>query len=237
MDLILNTHKMKIIKGRNGKEIAILETDNCICKFVEQSGRLDHDRNMLPILLSHIPINGIVLDIGGFIGDHTIAYLNKVGENGIVYAFEPYIKAFECLEFNLKDYKNVKAFNYALGNSEDYISIEIVETNDGMNFIKEGNEVRITKLDTISQNFTKLDFIKIDCEGYELEVLKGGQHTIQKFKPKMLIEINEMTLNRQGIKREDIYEWLDTAGYIYHNIYANHGLYESQMDIIAQPLS
>ena len=53
----------------------------------------------------------------------------------------------------------------------------------------------------------------------------------------MLIEINEMTLNRQGIKREDIYEWLDRAGYIYHNIYANHGLYESQMDIICQPLS
>jgi len=227
---------MKIIKGKNGQEIAILETDNCICRFVEQSGRLDHDQNMLPIVLSYIPIGGVVIDVGAFIGDHTIAYLNKVRENGMVYAFEPYINAFECLKFNLKNYKNLNAFNYALGNSEDYISMEIVETNDGMNFIKQGNDIRITRLDTISQNFTKLDFIKIDCEGYELDVLQGGQRTIQKYKPKMLIEINEMTLNRNNVKREDIYEWLDVAGYVYHNIYPNHGLFESQMDILCQPI-
>ena len=227
---------MKIIKGKNGQEIAILETDNCICRFVEQSGRLDHDQNMLPIVLSHIPVGGVVIDVGAFIGDHTIAYLNKVRENGMVYAFEPYINAFECLKFNLKNYKNLNAFNYALGNSEDYISMEIVETNDGMNFIKQGNDIRITRLDTISQNFTKLDFIKIDCEGYELDVLQGGQRTIQKYKPKMLIEINEMTLNRNNVKREDIYEWLDVAGYVYHNIYPNHGLFESQMDILCQPI-
>lgn len=227
---------MKIITGKNGQEIAILETDNCICRFVEQSGRLDHDQNMLPIVLSYIPIGGMVIDVGAFIGDHTIAYLNKVRENGMVYAFEPYINAFECLKFNLKNYKNLNAFNYALGNSEDYISMEIVETNDGMNFIKQGNDIRITRLDTISQNFTKLDFIKIDCEGYELDVLQGGQRTIQKYKPKMLIEINEMTLNRNNVKREDIYEWLDVAGYVYHNIYPNHGLFESQMDILCQPI-
>lgn len=227
---------MKIITGKNGQEIAILETDNCICRFVEQSGRLDHDQNMLPIVLSYIPIGGVVIDVGAFIGDHTIAYLNKVRENGMVYAFEPYINAFECLKFNLKNYKNLNAFNYALGNSEDYISMEIVETNDGMNFIKQGNDIRITRLDTISQNFTKLDFIKIDCEGYELDVLQGGQRTIQKYKPKMLIEINEMTLNRNNVKREDIYEWLDVAGYVYHNIYPNHGLFESQMDILCQPI-
>lgn len=227
---------MKIITGKNGQEIAILETDNCICRFVEQSGRLDHDQNMLPIVLSHIPVGGVVIDVGAFIGDHTIAYLNKVRENGMVYAFEPYINAFECLKFNLKNYKNLNAFNYALGNSEDYISMEIVETNDGMNFIKQGNDIRITRLDTISQNFTKLDFIKIDCEGYELDVLQGGQRTIQKYKPKMLIEINEMTLNRNNVKREDIYEWLDVAGYVYHNIYPNHGLFESQMDILCQPI-
>ena len=88
---------MKIITGKNGQEIAILETDNCICRFVEQSGRLDHDQNMLPIVLSYIPIGGVVIDVGAFIGDHTIAYLNKVRENGMVYAFEPYINAFECL--------------------------------------------------------------------------------------------------------------------------------------------
>lgn len=227
---------MKIITGKNGQEIAILETDNCICRFVQESGVLSHDQNMLPIVLSHIPVGGVVIDVGAFIGDHTIAYLNKVRENGMVYAFEPYINAFECLKFNLKNYKNLNAFNYALGNSEDYISMEIVETNDGMNFIKQGNDIRITRLDTISQNFTKLDFIKIDCEGYELDVLQGGQRTIQKYKPKMLIEINEMTLNRNNVKREDIYEWLDVAGYVYHNIYPNHGLFESQMDILCQPI-
>lgn len=229
---------MKIIKGKNGQEIAILETDNCICRFVEQSGRLDHDQNMLPIVLSYIPIGGVVLDVGCFIGDHAIAYAERVGRNGRVLGFEPDEDSFMCMGFNMVNYDNFVGYNIALGVGGHKASLNKVATNEGMNYLADGNDINVHSLDTVipAQNLNRIDFIKIDCEGYELDVLQGGQRTIQKYKPKMLIEINEMTLNRNNVKREDIYEWLDVAGYVYHNIYPNHGLFESQMDILCQPI-
>lgn len=229
---------MKIITGKNGQEIAILETDNCICRFVEQSGRLDHDQNMLPIVLSYIPIGGVVLDVGCFIGDHAIAYAERVGRNGRVLGFEPDEDSFMCMGFNMVNYDNFVGYNIALGVGGHKASLNKVATNEGMNYLADGNDINVHSLDTVipAQNLNRIDFIKIDCEGYELDVLQGGQRTIQKYKPKMLIEINEMTLNRNNVKREDIYEWLDVAGYVYHNIYPNHGLFESQMDILCQPI-
>lgn len=229
---------MKIITGKNGQEIALLETDNCICRFVEQSGRLDHDQNMLPIVLSYIPIGGVVLDVGCFIGDHAIAYAERVGRNGMVLGFEPDEDSFMCMGFNMVNYDNFVGYNIALGVGGHKASLNKVATNEGMNYLTDGNDINVHSLDTVipAQNLNRIDFIKIDCEGYELDVLQGGQRTIQKYKPKMLIEINEMTLNRNNVKREDIYEWLDVAGYVYHNIYPNHGLFESQMDILCQPI-
>ena len=62
--------------------IATIESDLCISKWVRESGRLDHDQNMLPLLKPFIPLHGVVFDIGAFIGDHTIFYSNRVGDKG-----------------------------------------------------------------------------------------------------------------------------------------------------------
>ena len=231
---------MKIIKGIKGQDIAILETDNCICRFVQQSGRLDHDQNMLPIVLTHIPVGGVVIDIGCFIADHAIAYADKVGAKGNVIGFEPDKDSYRCMMFNMKNYDNFTGENKALGIGNHKASLNKVATNEGMNYLTDGNDIEVDSLDRIfieENQLDRIDFIKIDCEGYELDVLQGGQNTIAKYKPKMLIEINEMTLNRNNVKREDIYEWLDVAGYVYHNIYLKHGLNEPQMDILCQPIN
>lgn len=51
----------------------------------------------------------------------------------------------------------------------------------------------------------------------------------------MVIEINDATLSRQGISRNDIFAWLTENNYIYRNIYENQGLNDSQLDIICLP--
>lgn len=232
---MINNEKIEIFNG-----IALLKDDQCICRFIRESGRLDHDQNMLPLLKEFIKKDSIVLDIGAFIGDHTIYYSKLVGGNGRVIAFEPYKDSFECLLYNLNGYKNIDFHNYALGNIEHYVSMEFVETNNGMNYISMAREanypkIKITTLDTISQNFNKLDFIKIDVEGCELDVLIGGKSVINKFKPAMLIEINDMTLERQGVNRQQIFDWLTENNYTYRNIYKNKDLKDSQLDIICLP--
>jgi FkbM family methyltransferase len=223
---------MKIVKG-----IAVIDGDECISKWVIESGRLDHDQNMLPLVLDFIPIGGVVIDIGAYIGDHTKAYLDKVGRCGWVTAFEPSKEAFECLRFNTKKYSNIDAINCGVGSKIKNASIKTVGENDGMNYLTDGNDIQVYDLDWMFLNYDgKLDFIKIDCEGYELEVLKGAEKTIKKYKPIMLIEINELALTRNGITRNDIYSWLDSHDYKYRNIYKGQGLNEYQMDIICEPI-
>lgn len=227
---MVNNDKIEIFNG-----IALLKDDQCICRFIRESGRLDHDQNMLPLIGQFIKKGDKVIDIGAFIGDHTIYYSELVGENGKVIAFEPTRDAFECLSYNLKDKINVELINSALGKEYGSVRIIDVDTNLGMNYVEQSNTGGIIIYQLDQMEIDRIDFIKIDVEGYELDVLIGGQNTITKFKPKILIEINEMTLQRQGITRKDIYEWLDVAGYTYRNIYPYKGLDEYQMDIICLP--
>lgn len=213
--------------------IAILENDNCICKWVEESGRLDHDINMLPLVLKHINRGDVVIDAGAFIGDHTIAYAKAVCETGKVLAFEPSIDSFECLKYNMRDFKNTICLNHGLGSENKKVDIIKVEGNLGMNYMASGDSIEVFTIDWFK--FDKLNFIKIDVEGYELEILKGATETIKKLKPKMLIEINQMALERMNLKREDIFQFLDEHGYKYENIYPKQGLNEYQMDILCLP--
>ncbi len=211
-------------------DIALIKEDQCICRFVRESNRLDHDQNLLPQVLKHINKGDVVIDCGAFIGDHTIAYANKVGPTGAVFAFEPGKEAYECLAHNTRNEERVIIHNGGLGATIHKANLNDVPDNSGMNYLTEGTEISIITIDSL--NLPKLDFVKIDCEGYELEVLKGAIETIKKFKPKMLIEINTMTLERSGITREDIYNFLKELDYKYKNIYNGQSLDEYQMDII-----
>ena len=227
---MIHNDKIELFNG-----IALLKDDQCICRFIRESGRLDHDQNMLPIILNYIPIGGVVIDIGAFIGDHTIAYAKKVGDNGSVIAFEPNRDSFFCLEHNLKAYKNVELINSAIGKEYGFVRTVDVLGNIGMNFLIPDNLGGIVIYSLNQMEIDRIDFIKIDVEGFELDVLIGGKETINKFKPTMLIEINDATLSRQGISRNDIFAWLQENNYIYRNIYENQGLNDSQLDIICLP--
>lgn len=226
----INNDKIELFNG-----IALLKDDQCICRFIRESGRLDHDQNMLPLLKEFIKNGDVVLDIGAFIGDHTIYYSKLVGDNGSVIAFEPNRDSFFCLEHNLKAYKNVELINSAIGKEYGFVRTVDVLGNIGMNFLIPDNLGGIVIYSLNQMEIDRIDFIKIDVEGFELDVLIGGKETINKFKPTMLIEINDATLSRQGISRNDIFAWLQENNYIYRNIYKEQGLNDSQLDIICTP--
>lgn len=222
-------NQIKIIKGYTG-EIAILENDTHISKWVEDSKRLDHDQNALPYILKHINEGDTVIDAGAFIGDHTVAYSKKVGENGKVIAFEPNPDAYACLEFNCKNFKNVLAVKAGLGRERCRASIELSNNAGASHLYPNGGDIQILRLD--DWPFQQLNFIKIDCEGWEPEILYGAKELIKKFHPKMLIEINVNALNLRGYWPEHIFNFLDEYKYEYRNIYPKQKLEGAQYDII-----
>jgi FkbM family methyltransferase len=194
------------------KNIAILENDTHISQWVKDSGRLDHDGYALPIILNHVRAGDTVVDAGAFIGDHTIAYCNAVGTHGQVYAFEPNPLAFECLEYNCS---TATLFNCGLSNANETVEYSRCDNAGASRIIKNSSKdsISIKTITLDSLNLNACNLIKIDVEGYEMNVLKGAKNTIGKFLPVLWIEINSGALAEQGTCANDITAFLSQFNY------------------------
>lgn len=139
-----------------------------------------------------------VIDVGAFIGTNTVK-MAKYAKH--VYAFEPFHKTFELLNKNLilNDISNASTYNLAVGNEHKTINklwfpirninFGCMRINKNDNLINESIDINVDmiKLDDIT-TYERVHLIKIDVEGCEEEVLKGGLNLIKKWKPVILIE-------------------------------------------------
>jgi FkbM family methyltransferase len=149
---------------------------------------------------THLREGDVAVDIGAFIGIHTITMSKCVGETGKVLSFEPVKKTFQLLKENIiySRCHNILAFNLGVGekNGEKYYSecdqnkfvnwgaITLTD-EDGDNKIK----TRVISLDELE--ISRLDLINIDCEWMEMEVLNGMYKTIMRTRPQIVIEIHQ----------------------------------------------
>lgn len=217
-------------------DIALLKDDSHFGPWIKQAGRLDHDQWLLQRILPYIPEYGVVIDAGAYIGDHTIAYLNKVGPGGKVCAFEPNPDAFECLKHNTRKFERtntIVACPYGLSNIYEKTGIEFCGNNYGMARLDGEGEIESRSLDQLQ--LPACHFIKLDVEGFELKALNGAKATIARCKPVMLIEMNSATLQRQNTTYEEIFAFLDSMGYDYRNIDDTGDLTPPQYDLLCTP--
>jgi FkbM family methyltransferase len=223
---------MKITKLPSGKTIATIDGDTHIGKWAIESGRLDHDQNMLPLLSPYIPKGGTVLDIGAYIGDHTVFYAERVGERGIVFAFEPNPKAFACLHHNASQYPQVSYYNVGASDRQHSIGIAIDANAGASHAIAEGN-IPCVAIDSL--NIPSCQFVKLDCEGMEPLAMRGMSDTVSRCRPVMLIEVNAHALERQGFTPRHIFAILKEWGYAWRNIYGEQEAEGHQFDILCTP--
>lgn len=210
----------------------VLQDDSHISRWVEQSGRLDCDGQLLPQILKRIQPGWTVWDVGAFIGDHTLAYLDKVGPMGHVVAFEPNPEAFACLMMNCNGYWNLTALPYGLGLSTTLLPF-IGNANAGACRIGKRDEAGSRDLITVVGDRIRLpkpDLIKLDCEGFEHDILVGLAQTIKTYKPIIVMECHRGTVNTDGAC-----SWLGSMRYSYRLADPNSMSWDhEQYDIIAE---
>ena len=155
------------------------------------------------------------IDIGANVGVWSY-WLSKYAKQ--VESFEPNPKIFNALK-NIK-IKNVNSYNIALSNKSGSVDLLIPKGSKG--FSNQGASLSSIKVQgehkSISieakcldeYNFLDVDFIKIDVEGHEHEVIEGAQETIKKFKPTMVIEMEE---KHNQIPIEDQISSVEKLGY------------------------
>lgn len=147
---------------------------------------------------------GLTLDIGANLGLTALA-LAQIAPQAKVLAFEPVANAYALLQKNIatNQIANVTTFNIALGNSCGYANLFVNDRNYASSFIvstssqQDSGQVPLQRLDDFlaQRDDCRIGFIKIDVEGYELEVLAGAAATLQRDQPIVLLEMNHWCLN------------------------------------------
>lgn len=219
--------------------IAVIETDSRhISKWVADLGRLDIQEGQILPWLKNVPVGGVCIDVGAFIGDTALTMAKHVGPDGMVLAIEPNPEAYECLKYNVEHCStmslNTIAINKAIGPAEGEPATLMKDANAGASWLSRlgSGGIFTSPLDQIALTaFQKIDFIKIDVEGWEVEVLKSAKAILATHKPDLLIEVNHGALARQGAKFSDMENILLAHGYSYEITDPNLNHNEPQYDI------
>lgn len=142
--------------------------------------------------------SSIVLDIGANIGNHTV-YWGNITNVKKIYSFEPIKSTYEKLKTNIKinNLENkVKIYNNGVGRCHSKANIDNYDTtNCGASTITicQDGEIDIISIDSLNIK-EKISLIKIDTEGFELDVLYGAIETIKKHKPIIYVEVDAINL-------------------------------------------
>ncbi len=170
------------------------------------------------VMRKNIKEGDIIIDIGANVGFYTLLFSKWVGEKGMVYAFEPEKTNFKILKHNVETNRcsNVVCFNLATSDIKEYKELFISDKLGEHSFASKTRTIQICKTDTIDNLFRnkRIDFIKMDIEGWEYFALKGMKKTI-KFNPqvKVFSEFYPSLLKKSGISSEKYIGELKSLGF------------------------
>lgn len=190
-------------------------------------------------LIKYFEINKI-FDIGANIGNYAME-MRKLGFVGNIVSFEPLSETFKILQKNAIKDSNWETINIGLGDIDGETEINIAAISDSSSILEMmpshlksapqsvyiGKEkIKLNKLDTIFDNYYKNGdkiFVKIDTQGYELNVLKGAEQSLPYIKG-IQIEMSLVQLYDGGILYKEMIEFIEKKGfdlYSFENGFSN----------------
>jgi FkbM family methyltransferase len=172
----------------------------------------------------------VVLDIGANIGAHTLHLARLVGNEGRVLAFEPTLYAFNKLQRNLAlnaDIASRVTVEQIMltDRADETMEVEVysswpLDGGRGLHAKHLGRPEALTgsrteRLDDYLTNagIKRLDFVKLDVDGFECHVLGGGLTALKMFRPVILMELSPYVLSERGRSSAQLVSILKQAGY------------------------
>ena len=177
-------------------------------KHLKNISRVNYsERNIEPELIwikDFLPKNAVMIDIGSNVGSFIYQLEQKLSPQNI-YAFEPNTKLYNRLKrifpqvhiypLALSDRNETAEFKIPVIKGKTYTSrgtlkLDYREDEESKHILQ---QVKVMKLDDWAEqeNLKKIDFIKIDVEGNEMQTLRGAKTVIKKFHPTMMVEMEQ----------------------------------------------
>lgn len=156
------------------------------------------DESISSILLSKLTPGDVCVDVGANIGFLSLLAASIVGPTGRVLAIEPLKDIANQIQRSkeLNEFSQLEILTVACGEKCEKLVIHASEDTAVSSFLAQNETLKkyqdvivtVVPLDEIAKNLEKVTLIKIDVEGFELEVLRGARRTIEKHQPILVIE-------------------------------------------------
>lgn len=203
--------------------------DSYISKLLYEG---NFERHEIAFIRQFLRPNEVFLDIGANIGYHALVAATRLS-GGEVYAFEPTPATYERLLENIREngFENVVALAKAFSDKPGKFAFhQYLNGRDAFNSF--GNIFKNLESETIEVETTTIDLfmnsgavkgnvslIKIDVEGWEYPVLKGGlDYLAQKDAPALMVEFNDKNARKAGFNCQQIYDLGQELGYSWMEI-------------------
>jgi FkbM family methyltransferase len=182
----------RLVRARHG--LALFNRhDMFVGRSLDQYGEFSPGESELFVQI--VRPGNVVVDAGANLGAHTLLLSQRVGDQGLVYAYEPQRTIYEilCANMALNGRKNVRCRCEALGETSGEICVPPLNYDAEANFAglglgdyQSGEKVPVVTIDGLQ--LPRCDLLKADVEGMELPVLRGAAQTIQKYRPILYVE-------------------------------------------------
>jgi len=205
---------------RDGLKLS-LDSKNLIDAKIIYTG--NYEPELRKIFTKLIKKGDVILDIGANIGYHSLLFSEACGPKGQVYSFEPVKKTYDHLIKNitLNEIKNIIPLNFALGNKDINLIIDTEGNNVNpgsislLNISNSGEEISCKDANKAlrAMNIQKIDFIKIDVEGYEWFILESLKYIIKKTRPIIIFEWDSNYQANSNSKASDFHDYFIGQNY------------------------
>lgn len=180
----------------------------------------EHDRWEVFHIKKLLPPDAVICDVGANFGYYSVSLAASLKPKARIFAFEPHPGTRARLQrhVTLNELGDVvTVVPCALSDKPGTVRMTSREDNTGAAHISQhgDTEVEVTTLDGICarHQLSRLDFVKIDVEGFEPNVLRGGDYCLRTFRPKLFVEMMPVQLERTGSSAAELASILRGYGY------------------------
>ena len=199
-------------------ETFFLDLSEEMCHGYFYNGGIGHERYTVALFKKFLQPGDAFIDVGANVGYFTRLAGKLVGQEGTVHAFEPMAKANRLLKENVSDLQCVTLHDVAVSNEEGVGSFSIRKKGDRSSLMASSSvekqiQVQLDTLDNTLKGEDRVDMIKIDVEGHELEVLQGAMTIIKEHRPLLYFEHLSQYAGSRGLSIGDYASLLNEHGY------------------------